>query len=99
MKKNILIATMALGIGGAETHIVELSRKLVRFGNRVTVVSNGGIYVDELKKAGVRHIKAPLHTKNPASLIKSYSKLKKIIVREKIIQLITTKYFLIMLER
>ena len=84
MKKNILIATMALGIGGAETHIVELSRKLASFGNRVTVVSNGGIYVEELKKAGVRHIKAPLHTKNPASLLKSYSKLKKIIVRENI---------------
>ncbi len=84
MKKSILIATMALGIGGAETHIVELSRKLAQFGHRVTVVSNGGIYVDELKKAGVRHIKVPLHTKNPASLLKSYAQLKKIIVRENI---------------
>lgn len=84
MKKSILIATMALGIGGAETHIVELSRELARFGHRVTVASNGGIYVDELKKAGVRHIKVPLHTKNPASLLKSYSELKKIIIRENI---------------
>ena len=84
MKKSILIATMALGIGGAETHIVELSRKLAQFGHRVIIVSNGGIYVDELKKAGVGHIKVPLHTKNPASLLKSYSKLKKIIVRENI---------------
>lgn len=84
MKKNILIATMALGIGGAETHVIELTRKLVSLGYGVTVVSNGGIYENELKKCGVKHIKVPLHTKNPASLYKSYRYLKKIIVRENI---------------
>lgn len=84
MKKSILIATMALGIGGAETFIVELSRQLAKSGHRVTVVSNGGIYVKELEKEGVKHIKVPLHTKNPFSMLKSYSRLKKIIIRNSI---------------
>jgi len=84
MKKNILMATMALGIGGAETHIIELTRKLVSFGYGVIVVSNGGIYENELLKCGAKHIKVPLHTKNPASLYKSYRFLKKIIIKENI---------------
>lgn len=84
MKINILIATMALGIGGAETHVVELTKKLANLGYGVTVVSNGGIYESELAKCGAKHIKVPLHTKNPVSLYKSYRFLKKIIIRENI---------------
>ncbi len=83
-QRSILIATMALDIGGAETHVVELSRKLAKFGHRVTVVSNGGIFEDELKASGVQHIKVPLHTKNPGSLLKSYFLLKKIIINQNI---------------
>lgn len=79
--KNILLVTMSLGIGGAETHIVELSKKLVGNGHRVTVVSNGGVFVPVIGKNGVRHIKAPLHRKNPICLIKSYGRLKKAIIR------------------
>ena len=46
---KILMVTMGLGIGGAETHIVELSRALSRLGHEITVASAGGIYVDELE--------------------------------------------------
>ena len=84
MRKSILIATMALDIGGAETFIVELSRQLAKSGHRVTVVSNGGIYVSELEKEGVRHIKVPLHTKNPASMLRSFARLKKIVIHNNI---------------
>ena len=52
---KILMATMALDIGGAETHIVELSKALVRRGHEVLIVSNGGVYVPEAEDAGVRH--------------------------------------------
>ncbi|MCD6323270.1 MAG: polysaccharide pyruvyl transferase CsaB [Clostridiales bacterium] len=83
-QRSILIATMALDIGGAETHVVELSKKLAQFGHRVTVVSNGGIFEDELKIGGVHHIKVPLHTKNPGSLLKSYFLLQKIIISQNI---------------
>lgn len=78
--KKVLLATMSLGIGGAETHIVELSEKLSKSGYRVYIISNGGVYEDTVRESGVKHIKAPLHTKNPFSLIKSYFKIRKAIV-------------------
>ena len=74
---------MWMVIGGAETHVVELSRGLAALGHDVTVASNGGVYVDELLRAGVKHFTVPLHTKNPVSMMKSYFKLKKLIKREK----------------
>ena len=61
--------TAAMDIGGAETHILELSRELVRRGHTVTVASNGGVYVKELEESGVRHASIPLHTKNPKSML------------------------------
>lgn len=78
--KKILLATMSLGIGGAETHIVELSEKLTESGYRVYIISNGGVYEETIKNVGIEHIKAPLHTKNPFSLIKSYFKIRKAII-------------------
>ena len=46
---KILMATMGLDIGGAETHIVELSKELKNRGHQVAVVSNGGVYVPGLR--------------------------------------------------
>ena len=46
---KILMVTMAMDIGGAETHILELSRKLQKRGVDVTVASNGGAYEAELE--------------------------------------------------
>ncbi len=43
MKQKILMITMSLDIGGAETHIVELSKELKRRGYDIIVASNGGI--------------------------------------------------------
>ncbi len=80
---KILMALMQLDIGGAETHVLELSRALSRMGDDITVVSNGGVYVKELTESGIRHIKMPLHKKNPISVLKSYIKLKKLIKKEK----------------
>ena len=45
---KILMTAMALDIGGAETHVLELSRSLKSMGHDVTVASNGGVYVAEL---------------------------------------------------
>lgn len=76
---RILIATMKLDIGGAETHIVELSKALARRGIEIIAASNGGAYVKELEEAGIRHIKVPFHSKNPFCLHKAYRMLKQII--------------------
>ena len=68
---RILIATMQLGIGGAETHIVELSKELHRRGYCVIVASNGGDYVKELEEAGIKHYRVPLQNKNPRNMAKA----------------------------
>lgn len=81
---NILLVTMGMDIGGAETHILELAKELKKRGNTVFVVSNGGKYVEELKQNEIEHIWAPLHNKKPSNMIKSYRILKQTINDKKI---------------
>lgn len=81
---RILMAAMKLDIGGAETHIVELSKELKRRGDDIYVVSNGGAYVKEIEDAGIKHFKVGLHSKTPGALLRAYHELKKIIVENKI---------------
>ncbi|MBP3319505.1 MAG: glycosyltransferase, partial [Ruminiclostridium sp.] len=80
---KILMATNGLDIGGAETHIVELAKELRRRGHEILVVSNGGVYVEELEKAGIRHIKAPLNSRSLKPMHRSYQILKKTLREEK----------------
>ena len=79
---KVLMATMKLDIGGAETHIVELSKALKRRGVDVWVASAGGAYESELREAGVNHIYVPMSGKNPSDVMTSYNILKKLIKRE-----------------
>ncbi len=76
---KILMATMGLDIGGAETHIVELSKELRRLGHEVAVISNGGVYVEELSAAGVRHYAAPLHRRSFGDMRRSLKELARVI--------------------
>ena len=84
MNCNLLMALMQLDIGGAETHVVELSKELKKRGYNIVVASNGGAYVDELEEAGIKHYKLPLHSKKLKDVIASKKGLKKIIEEEKI---------------
>ncbi len=84
MKKNILMLLMKLDIGGAETHVVELSKELKKRGNNVIIASNGGVYTKELEKAGIKHYIVPLQNKNPANVFKSFRLIREIIENEKI---------------
>lgn len=81
---NILMALMQLDIGGAETHVVELSKELKRRGHNIIITSRGGAYLPELEKAGIKHYELPLHSKRPRDMMKSYALFKKIILDEKI---------------
>lgn len=83
-KYKILMTTMGLNIGGAETHIVELSKELKKRGYDVLVASNGGVYVDELTQAGIRHFDVPLNTRNIGKMYTSLRLLRKIITEEKV---------------
>ena len=80
---KILMATMGLDIGGAETHIVELSKELRHRGHEVVIVSNGGVYVPEVTAAGIRHYGAPLHRRSLSDMRRSLSILRDVIKQEK----------------
>ncbi len=76
---KILMATMKMDIGGAETQILEAARELVKRGMDVTVASAGGVFVPELEAAGVHHVTVPLHTKRPMSVLRSYKALDRLL--------------------
>lgn len=81
--RKILMALMSLDIGGAETHVVELSKELRRMGYDVVVVSNGGVYVPELEAAGIRHYQVPMHRRSPALMLRSLLRLRTILKQER----------------
>ena len=76
---KILMVTMAMNIGGAETHILELCRELNRRGHDITLASFGGVYADELAALGVKHVTLPLHTKRPEAVLTAYHGLERLI--------------------
>ncbi len=82
-KMKILFAAMSLGFGGAETHILELSRELVRRGHTVFVASEGGVFERALTDGGAVHIYAPLCKKDPESVRRSKKTLAALIERER----------------
>ena len=73
---------MGLDIGGAETHVVELSKELKKQGYDIIVASNGGVYEQELAEASSVTTKCP-GSGNVMKMMKSYMLLKKIIRKEK----------------
>ena len=83
-KLRILLSLMGLEIGGAETHAVELAKSLKNNGYLVYVVSSGGVYEKELEENNIPHFYAPLTSKSPLNMLKSYNTIKKIVVKEKI---------------
>jgi polysaccharide pyruvyl transferase CsaB len=77
---KVLMAHMGMDIGGAETHVLELCTALARKGADVFVISNGGVYENQLIESGVKHIKAPLNNKRPLSLIRSYAAMRRAVL-------------------
>ena len=67
---KILMVTDKMDIGGAETHIFTLIVELSKRGEHVTVVSGGGAYAEQLKRAGVRVLHAPLDKRDPLSVVR-----------------------------
>ncbi|MCL2373028.1 MAG: polysaccharide pyruvyl transferase CsaB [Defluviitaleaceae bacterium] len=81
---KVLMTLMGLEIGGAETHVLELSKTLKQMGVDVHVVSNGGVYEKELEACGIKHYQVPLHNKQLINVFSSYRALKKIILENDI---------------
>ncbi|MBE6541834.1 MAG: polysaccharide pyruvyl transferase CsaB [Ruminococcaceae bacterium] len=76
---KILMVTMSMNIGGAETHILELCRELISRGCEITLASHGGVYADELRSFGVTCVNLPLNTKRPEAVQESYKGLRDLI--------------------
>lgn len=81
---NILLATMSLDIGGAETHVVTLAIKLKKYGHTPIVVSAGGMFEEILRKNGIEHYIAPLNKKDFASITSSVELIKNLIKQKEI---------------
>ena len=75
---KILMLAAAFDIGGAETHILDLSHALIKKGVAVSLISAGGAYVERAERIGVRCILAPMQKQSPASAMKC----REIILRE-----------------
>jgi glycosyltransferase involved in cell wall biosynthesis len=83
-KATVLLATMQLDIGGAETHVVDLARYLTELGYRVLVASNGGCYVERLAAYGVPHYHVPLHDNKPGLIWQSVWAMRRIVRDEQV---------------
>lgn len=79
---KVLMLISSLDVGGAETHVLELSRGLSGLGVRVTVASGGGRLVTELEREGIEHLTLPLGSKDPFRIARSYISLRSFIRRE-----------------
>ena len=77
---NILLVTGKMASGGAETHVYELARVLVRLGHDVTLVSAGGRLSDKLSEAGIKSITIPLDSKKFFLTGGNVKRLRKIIM-------------------
>lgn len=78
-----LLVLMGMDIGGAETHVLELALGLKRKGVEVLIASNGGAYVKELEKEGVKHYKVPLNARSIPRMAKALFVLSRIIRTER----------------
>ncbi len=68
---NILMLIDALNIGGAETHVVTLSRAIARRGDRVIVLSGGGLLEEELQRDGILCLRFPADINTFVGLLKN----------------------------
>ncbi len=82
---NILHLARTMGQGGAEKFIYQLASGCKQNGNKLVVVSCGGVYVKPLKDKGIHHYEVQdLECKDPVVILQTLKKLVKIIRKERI---------------
>ncbi|MDI3298902.1 MAG: glycosyltransferase family 4 protein [Bacillota bacterium] len=79
--QRILLAAMALELGGAETHVVSLARALRRRGLEVEVASSGGRLAGRLEESGIPHHFLPLASRRPWQLGHAVRGLRGLVLR------------------
>ena len=58
--KRVLLVVPRLNIGGAESHVDQISRNLKNLGWDVEVASGGGVLAEGLEKSGIKHHWLPI---------------------------------------
>ena len=81
-KLKVIQLLPELNSGGVERGTVEVGKYLSDQGHESIVVSNGGRMVEQLIREGSKHVKIPVHRKNPISLL-LLPKLRKLFISEK----------------
>lgn len=79
---KILLLTNAMETGGAETHILTLTKGLCANGHAVTVASAGGDMVPTLERWGARHLCLPLDSLRPDRLGLAWRQLSHLLAHE-----------------
>ena len=78
MKWSICQVLPALEMGGVERGTLDIAQAKGESGHESVVVSSGGKLVTDLESMGSSHIILPLSTKNPFTILKNASLLKKL---------------------
>jgi glycosyltransferase involved in cell wall biosynthesis len=81
---KVLQVVPALEAGGAELTALELASGLAQQGHRALVASAGGRLVAELAASGAEHVKLPLASRNPLSILANAGALARVIRAEEI---------------
>ncbi len=76
------MVTSSLDPGGAETHIFELSRALLKMGHSVSVLSGGGSLLPQFNAAGIKTPVLPLQRKSPRAALASLIGLHRFLKQE-----------------
>jgi glycosyltransferase involved in cell wall biosynthesis len=80
----VLLAAMALDLGGAETHVISLARQLRRRGQSVVVASAGGRLVPLLADMGIPHVEIPMASRSPVVMLRALWRLQQLITEYRI---------------
>ena len=84
-KQNVLMFTRTMGLGGTENVVLQLCEILKPQVHNIVVCSCGGVNEKKLDEMGIKHYSVPdITIKNPITVIKIVTELKKIICQEKI---------------
>jgi len=70
--------------GGVERGVIDISKAVDKAGFESIVVSNGGPMMQQFNGSKVKHIKLPLHSKNPFTIYFNIKRLAKIIIEYKV---------------
>jgi len=81
---SVIQVLPALNSGGVERGAIDIALAVKILGWKSFVVSEGGIMMKELERAGVDHINLPLSSKNPLIMHKNFNALSSIIFDKKI---------------